>query len=118
MSDIPFTPLPLHEMLKSLYGARTTINENPDNVTMGVAALRIAGNNPMRLGLIVMNLSANSVYIAPSNQVAATRGIWLAPNGGQASLVWDRDMELCTREWWGIATAAGSTIYVIELLSR
>jgi len=110
-------PLALHEMLSSLFGARTTFRENPEASSIGVVASRILAANPMRVGIVVYNLSGNGVYLAPNNQVATTRGVYLAPNGGGVSMVWDRDFELCTSEWWALATAAASQIYVLELVN-
>ena len=107
----------LHDMLEALFGARTMFRENPENVSMGLTALRVLSSNPMRVGFVAYNLSGNGVYLAPSNLVSSSRGIYLAPNGGGVSLVWDRDFELCSAEWWGIATAAASTIYVLELIN-
>jgi len=112
-----FSPLPLHEITKSLFGARTRYRENPETDTVGVAATRVMAANPMRLGWVAYNLSGNPMYLAPSNLVSATRGLYLAANGGGVSLVWDRDFELCTAEWWALAGAAASTIYVLEILN-
>ena len=116
-------PLALHEMLQALYGIKSYARENSllfDPATgfdrVGVAAARILATNPQRVSFQVTNLSANVVYIAISNTVLATHGIRLAPNGGLASLIWDRDFELCSHEWWAIATVADSDIYVLQNL--
>jgi len=106
--------LTLSDMIAQLFGIRTTSNENPLVDEVGVAVTRLLPMNPRRVGLVIINLSANNVYIAPSNQVGADHGIWLVPNGGSISLVWDRDFELCTLEWFGLAAAANSDIYVLE----
>lgn len=113
-----FQPVPLHTMLEALYGTRSRAVENPENTLLGVAALRILPNDPMRVGFIICNLSANGVYIAPTNQVAATRGIFVPPNGGSVSVVWDRDFELCAIEWWGIAGGANSQVYVLANVNQ
>jgi hypothetical protein len=113
-----FQPLALHAMIEALFGARTTHRENPVTNSVGVAATQILQANPMRVGLVLFNLSGNGVYIAPNNAVSLTRGIYLAPNGGGASLVWDRDFELLAQEWWAIATAAASTVYILEIVNQ
>lgn len=102
------------DMIQALLGVKTFQRTNPVTATVGVAAELIARGSPQRAFLLVINLSANTIYIAPDNQAAVTRGIRLAPNGGSASLIWDRDLELVTQPWFGIATGAGSALYVLE----
>ena len=113
----------LHEMLEALFGIKSYPRENSllfnpatglDQV--GVAAARILTNNPQRVSFLVINLSANVVYVGLTNQVAATHGVRLAPNGGLMSAIWDRDFEEVSHEWWAVATAAASDIYVLRNL--
>ncbi len=118
MANGGFTPLALHRLLEALYGVRTSYTENPENVSIGVVPLRILPVDPMRVGFIVTNLSGNSVYLAPRATVASSRGIFLAANGGSLSLVWDRDFELCSSDWWAVASGAASTIYVLANVVR
>ena len=111
--------LALHEILESLYGVRTYPRENHTlpAAQVGAAAVRIAANNPMRATLLVLNLSANTIYLgltADVNVPPAPQGILLAPNGGSVLFQWDRDFELVTDEWWAIATGAASAVYVLE----
>lgn len=106
--------LALHEILESLYGVRTYPKENLQTTSVGVAAERIAINNPMRASLLVINMSANTIYLALTPNVSATQGIILAPNGGSVLFQWDRDFELVTEEWWALATGAASAIYTLE----
>lgn len=116
--EMQFQPLPLHSMLEALFGTRSRAVENPITDTVGVAATRILASSPMRVGFIICNLSGNALYIAPTNRVSATRGIFVPPNGGTASVVWDRDFELCSMEWYALAGAAGSAVYVLENLNQ
>ena len=106
--------LALHQILESLYGVRTYPKENPVTNTVGETAKKIANNNPMRATLLVINMSANTMYLALASDVGAAKGIILAPNGGSVLFQWDRDFELVTEEWWAKGTAAGSAIYVLE----
>jgi len=115
--------LALHEMLEALFGIKSYPRENSllfDPATgldqVGVVAVRILTNNPQRVSFQIVNLSANVVYIGLTNQVAATHGIRLAPNGGLMSAIWDRDFEEVAHEWWAIATGAASDIYVLRNL--
>jgi len=106
--------LALTDMLEALFGVRSYPRENPVTATVGAAAERILSLNPQRVSFQVINLSANSLYIGLSNAVAATEGIYIAPNGGSVSLIWDRDFELVSHDWWAIAGGAGSAVYVLE----
>jgi len=103
-------------MLEALFGVRSYPRENPITATVGAAAERILANNPQRVSFQVANLSANALYIGLSNTVNATEGIYVAPNGGLISLIWDRDFELCSHEWWALAGGPASAIYVLENL--
>lgn len=113
-----FQPTPLYKMLQALFGARVRLNKNPLVTQIGVAATQILSSNPNRMGFVFVNLSAVSMYISPFNTVSATEGIWLAPNGGSVSLVWDRDMEACTSEWWALAGGAAAACYLLEYLNQ
>lgn len=104
----------LDTMLQALFGIKTFPRENPITATVGIAAERILASNPQRVSFQVVNLSANNLYVGLSYTVAATEGIFIAPNGGIISLIWDRDFELCSHEWWAIAGGAASAVYVLE----
>ncbi len=106
--------LALHEILESLYGVRTYPRENAAGSEVGVVAEVIARNNPMRASLLVVNMSANVMYIGLTAAVAATHGMIIAPNGGSILFQWDRDFELVTEEWYCVAAGANSDIYVLE----
>ena len=80
------------------------------------AAERILTTNPQRVSFQLTNLSANVIYIGITNQVTPTHGIRLAPNGGFVSLIWDRDFELVSHEWWAVATVNNSDIYMLRNL--
>jgi hypothetical protein len=104
-------------MIEALFGVQTHPRQNPEVSVVGTSAVRILQTNPRRLSFQVINLSAANVFIAIDNQVASDRGIYLSPNGGGVTLNWDRDFELCSHEWWAIASAGSSDIYVLENVS-
>lgn len=110
--------LNLSDMIDALFGVKTFYRINPVIDEVDATVTQILAGDPRRLFLLIMNLSGNAIYIAPDNQVATTRGIYLAPTGGSISLIWDRDMELVSQPWFGISTAANQDIFVIETLSR
>jgi hypothetical protein len=106
----------LFSAVKSLFGFTTHYIENPLVNEVAAAVTQIMRGNPLRVGLVVVNLSGNTMFIAPTNNVSAAHGIYLAPNGGSASMVWDRDFEMCSMPWYAIAGAANSDVYVLEYI--
>lgn len=107
-------PVTLSELLQSLYGVRSRTVENPETATVGVTVVNILRNNPNRLSFTIFNLSANNIWIGPKNDVSSTKGIWVSPNGGSVTLMWDRDFEIVGAAWYAIAAGAGSAIYLLE----
>lgn len=107
----------LSELLQDLYGVKSVhkINSVTDNVDTTLT--KILNANPNRLSFLVLNLSGNSVYIAPDSLVSTTRGIYLASNGGSFIAMWDRDFELVSQEWYAVATANNSAILILENIS-
>jgi len=103
----------LAEILMKRWGVRTQAAQK--TVSLGDAAAEVAPNNPDRLGLLIVNLSANSVYLALDNSVAATKGILLVPTGGSATFSIEDDFQMVGWAIWGIATGADSPLYVIEV---
>jgi len=108
----------LSDLLRAKFHVKTRELINPVVAAVGVAAIPVARNNPDRLAFVMINLSANIVYISPLPGVLATAGIRLDPNGGLISMVWDEDFELVSHEWYGIATAAASAIFVSEVIGE
>ena len=109
--------MPLADLLRERFKVRTRAVENPSGIiSLGVAAQIILANNPNRLAWIVVNLSGNVIYLALSNQVAATHGIRLNANGGTASMVWDEDFQMTAWGIWGVASAPASELYTLEVV--
>lgn len=108
----------LADLLFERFKLKTRSNINPVVAAVGVAAIPILLNHPDRVGLVIVNLSANVVYISPLDTVLATSGIRLDANGGMASMVWDEDFELVSHEWYGIATGAASAIFISEIIGE
>lgn len=105
----------LSRLIEQKFGVKTRPIENPVTTTVGATAEQILKNNPDRLGFTMINLSANDIYIAISKDVATTKGIYIAPNGGSVSMYYEEDFELVGYEWHAIASGAGSNIYILEV---
>jgi hypothetical protein len=96
------------------FGFRTRLIENPLVSSVGTSAAKVLNNNPDRIGWLIINLSANTLYIAYSPDVSSSKGIQIAANGGTASSIVTEDGEAVANEVWAVATGANSSIYVVE----
>lgn len=104
------------KLIERQFGIVTRVNQNPDAISIGTDVEQIMPNNPNRLGYTVVNLSANSVYIAYDRGVGATHGILLTANGGSVSSIFQEDFEACCWSVFAVASGAASDIYVLEVL--
>jgi hypothetical protein len=102
------------DVIRGLFGVDTTPNENPLITTIGTTAEKLVNNNPRRMSLLIINLSANNVYVGLKPDVSATKGMLVAANGGSLSLTYDKDFQLVTNELWIVGAAAGLSIYTLE----
>ncbi len=81
---------------------------------VGVSPSKILLNNPMRLGLLMINTSVNNIFILPSADVSAVNGILLIPNGGAFNTKSWEDYALTLTQWYAVAAGAGSTLMIVE----
>jgi len=109
-------PRTLSDLVKEKFGINTYENINPVVAAIGAAEVVILRKNPNRVWASIINTSANVEYVLPAQGVSAARGIALAANGGSIILDYTVDLELLSKEWWGIAPAGASNILVIEQL--
>jgi len=109
MSDIKS----LSDLIKTHYGFNTHPVLNGETDTAQIGVTKIANGNPRRIGLTITNLSPNSIYILPSNDVSASRGIYIGANGGSFALDWHIDLDLISWDWYAYAAVA-SAILVLE----
>lgn len=89
-------------------------NEFEDSVTVQTTATSIVNNSPDRVGLVIINLGANDIYIGLTPAVSTTNGIKLPANGGSVSMNVRDDFILPSRQWWGIANGGTSATYELE----
>lgn len=102
------------DYLEKKFGGRFT--ELESSPALAATAAAITGNNPDRLGLLIVNLGANTGYFGLRPNVSASNGFALAANGGSVSLSVDEDFTLVTRELFGIGPGGASQLYVLELV--
>jgi hypothetical protein len=85
-------------------------------VVLGAAApVQILEPNPNRFAWVAFNLSAGTAYLGFDALVTATNGLQMNPAGGNFSVDAEYDLDLPTRQMYGIATAAVN-LYVLETL--
>lgn len=87
--------------------------ENTADPAIGTTAEELLGGDPERVSIVMMNLSANDVYISPRSEVSSTAGIRLPANGGSVTLDVDEDGVLVSRQWYAVATGAASQMFVV-----
>jgi hypothetical protein len=107
----------LADLLLERFKVRTRAVENPKRTSVGTTAVEILANNPNRLGWVIVNLSANTLYLAFKDDVSSTKGIRLEASGGSASMIWDEDFQAVGWAIWGVASGADSAIYAYEVIS-
>lgn len=101
------------EYLARLFGGDI---ESPDaTVSVGTSAVEVAGGDGERVQLTFVNLSANNIYIAPTPSVSSSRGILVGPNGGSVTMSVVEDGILPSLQWYALASAAASSLYVIRV---
>jgi len=102
------------ELIEKRFGMVTRANANPLVDEVNIAITRVLPNNPNRLAWIILNLSANNVFIALDNDCSPAHGILLTPNGGSATMIYEEDFEATCWEVYGVATAnnAGRKIHI------
>jgi hypothetical protein len=91
--------------------------ENETNPTIQTTATMLVAANPDRVGLVIINLGTNDVYMALNNGVSTSNGVKLSAGGGNVSLNVNDDFTLVAREWDAIANGGTSAVYVLEILS-
>jgi hypothetical protein len=103
-------------LLEKRFGARFRLADNTQSTQLGTTRSVIALNDPNRLGIMIVNLSANAMYVGPFLEVSSTRAFRLGPNGGSIVSMFDEDFILPQREWNGLAALANSDYLCIEIL--
>lgn len=101
------------EFVEKELGGPTT--ETEDVVSVGVSVTAVLGNDPERVSVVLVNLSANVIFIGFDEAVGAARGIRLAAGGGSASWNVREDYTLPLRAVFALATGANSNLYVLSL---
>lgn len=103
------------ELIEAQFGVKVDVSLV--SVTVGTSQVAIVGNNPNRVGLVIMNLSGNDVYVSPFSGVSTTNGLKLATSGGNITLNWQFDLTLCTYGFNAIANTGSNAVMVMEVFT-
>lgn len=106
----------VYDLLRREYGVEVEGQSDPVTATVGTSAVAIAKNDPRRVALVVVNLSANTIYLRPLGTPSSSSGIVLTPSGGIMALNWREDLHLPSLEWQAVASGAASAILVLSVL--
>ena len=108
----------VYDLIREEVGVDVFTKRNPVISSIGTTAGQFLRANPNRVGFLIINLSANTLYVLNDITPSSTNGIRLAPNGGTLTSIWKEDYTLVSESWSVVATGAGSNILVIELLTQ
>ena len=85
-------------------------------VAVGTAITRLVQNNPARVAISFQVAAASPAYISNSNKVSATTGFPLYDTQAPFSLSDVFAPQAAGDEWYGIGSAAGTLIAVLETI--
>jgi hypothetical protein len=103
------------DFIEAQYNAQVQAFENPEVAAAGAAAVKVFKANPKRVGLVLVNLSGNAMYLGRGADVSAAKGIFLAAGGGNVAMNAKDDFILPAYEWWVIAPAGASNLYSLSV---
>lgn len=89
--------------------------ENDSNPTIGATVGTVIEGNGDRVGLVIINVGGNDLFIALDSGVSATNGIRLGANGGSVSMDVVNDFTMASRKWYGVAPTGNTNVFVLEL---
>ena len=105
----------VQDMIRSEYGVDIAVFTNREQTQVTTTDRIIAKQDPKRLGLVVVNLGANIVYIRPIDAAASTDAIQLNASGGMVTMNAKDDFILPALEWHGLGAAINLNILTIEI---
>lgn len=90
--------------------------EQDSQVAVTTTPSIILQGNGDRVGLLMINLGVNNVFISLDSSVASNNGIQLASGGGLISMNVRDDFTLPSRAWYGLAITGAVFMYVLEII--
>jgi len=103
------------KILRMMFGVESHINKNPLTGLIATTVTKWLDSNFDRVGFVIINLSANDVFVAPDPTVASDHGIFLSANGGYHSATILEDFAYVNEEFYAIAVGAVADVFIIEI---
>jgi hypothetical protein len=104
------------ELVAAQYGIDDVLfEESAAGVVANIAPAVLVRNASHRLTLVLVNLSANTIYARPMGAPSTARGQSIPANGGTMILNWRDDLTLQAYEWQ-ISAAADASAYYYQAL--
>ncbi len=104
----------IQQWVEANYGGSFQTKET--TVAVGAGVTQLVDHDFERVGLIFVNTGAAAATLAPNKQVNLTGGVLLVAAGGSLSLNVRDDLVLPGFEWSAISSAAGTSIYVLQVV--
>lgn len=92
-----------------------TTDQDSSVICQTTAGIVLQGN-PDRVGLLVLNLGNNDVYLALTSAAGTSFGSKLPANGGNFSCNVRDDFTLPSRTFYGLANGGTSALYFLEVI--
>lgn len=92
------------------------VNVIPGSPVLTTTKSQIVNFNGDRVGLVIINLGVNDVFIVPGNVSSVSTGIRLFASGGSVSMNLRDDLVLPSYEWWGVTNSGSSALYILEVV--
>lgn len=108
----------VQDLIKEKLGVSIVEYTNREVSQIPAVAGRILSPHAGRLGFLLVNLSANDVYIGPFPDVSASKGIFVSPNGGSVSINYLEDFTLGTKDWYGVSAIASNCLIIEMVIQR
>lgn len=108
----------LADLVAGEFGGPVVARVNRELSSVGKTAARFLRLDADRVGATIVNLSAAKMYVGPFQNPSATMGELVGPNGGQRVIRWYEDFLTVGDEWFVVASAANSALYVMELIAQ
>lgn len=99
------------KFIEAQLGIKT--NRQEYYVTVGTSPDTILPNNPNRISWFISNLQGQTVYVSDQPNVSTTTGAFLGV-GAALSSGWHQDGLSVTNPVYGISSATGTKLYVLE----
>jgi len=106
----------LDDLIAKEFGVKTRHYINREIAEVGTTALKVARADNDRLAFLIINMSANKMYLAPEVTPSSEQGIILAANGGYYGALWSEELHLVGYQWNIVAADASSDLFTFEVV--